>query len=110
MSDSSYTSSIKKVVIILKLVLVYLACIGRSIAPDCLEIEEIGGLNKYAIGNWSTNVFGIHYNTKLPKPAMCIMSGRDSRRGHFIHQRSFSIAMNHTHTSQVYCFHGWRIL
>ena len=40
------------------------------------------------MGNWTTDVFGSHYDNKLPLPALRVMSGYDSRRGKFIHPRS----------------------
>ena len=98
MSKSSYTTAIQKFLTILKLSIVYLAHIGRGIAPGCLEIEEISGLDKCAIGNWATDVFGSHYDTKLLLPAMRAMLGHDSRRGKFIHPRSsFKGDASHAH-------------
>ena len=50
-----------------------------------MEIEKIDGLDKCTIGNWTTDVFGSHYDTKLPLPTLRAISGYDSRRGRFIH-------------------------
>ena len=98
MSESSYTGAIQKDLNILQLSIVHLAHIGRGIAPGCLEIEEIDGMDTRAIGNWVTDVFGSHYDTKLPLPAMRAMSGHDSRRGKFIHPRSsFNGDASHAH-------------
>ena len=88
MGPNSYTTAIKMVLRLLGLSLIYLLHLGRGIAPGVLEIEEVGGLDKRAIGNWTTDVFGSHYDTKLPLPAMRAMSGHDARRGYFYHPRS----------------------
>ena len=48
-----------------------------------LEIEEVGSLDKRAIGNWATDVFGSHYGTKLPLQVMRVMYGHDALRGHY---------------------------
>ena len=88
MSEKAYTGAIKKVLKILQLSTVYAGHIGRGIAPGCLEVEEISAIDKCAIGNSVTDVFGTHYDTKLPLTAMRAMSGHDSRRGKFIHPRS----------------------
>ena len=99
MSDKSYTAAIKKVLKILNMSETkYLGHIGRSIAPGCLEMEEVPGVDKRAIGNWTTDVFGSHYDTKLPLAAMRAMSGYDSRRGKFVHARSaFYGDQSHAH-------------
>ena len=61
MSDKSYTSAIKKVLKNLDLnEVTYLGHIGRGIAPGKLEMEEVNGVDKRAIGNWTTYVFGSH--------------------------------------------------
>ena len=88
MGPNSYTTAIKMVLRLLGLSLIYLLHLGRGIAPGVLEIEEVGGLDKRAIGNWTTDVFGSHYDTKLPLPAMRAMSGHDARRGYVYHPRS----------------------
>ena len=89
MSDKSYTCAIKKVLKNLDLnEVTYLGHIGRGTASGRLEMEEVNGIDKRAIGNWTTDVFGSHYDTKLPLTAMRAMSGYDSRRGRFIHSRS----------------------
>ena len=76
MSDKSYTGVIKKVFKNLELsAIVYLAHIRICIAPGCLDIEEIDGMDKRAIGNWTTDAFGSHYDTKLSLPALPVMSG-----------------------------------
>ena len=64
MSEKSYTGSISKILKILKLSTHYLVHIGRGIAPGCMEIEEIGGVDKRAIGNWVMAVLGSHYDKK----------------------------------------------
>ena len=61
-------------------------------------MEEVDGIDKRAIGNWTTDVFGSHYDTKLPLTAMRAMSGYDYRRGKFIHPRSgFYADASHAH-------------
>ena len=86
----------------LKLATVYVAHIGRGVAPGCLEIEEIGGLDKRAIENWATDVFGSHYDTKLPLLDMRAILGYDSRRDYFIHARSsFYGDQSHARLSDV---------
>ena len=57
----------------------------RGVVPSALELEETGGLDKRAIGNWETNVYGKCYDTKLPLIAMRAISGHDSRKGYFKH-------------------------
>ena len=64
MSESSHTGAIQRVLKILQLFIVYLVHIGRGIAPGCMEIEEIGGVDKRAIGNWVMAVLGSHYDKK----------------------------------------------
>ena len=87
--EKSYTAVIKKVLHNLGIdYCVYLGNIGRGIAPGVLEVEEVDGVDRRAIGNWCTDVFGTHYDTRLPLPAMRAMAGFDSRRGRYIHPRS----------------------
>ena len=88
MGPNSYTTAIRMVLKLLGLSLIYLLHLGRGIAPGVLEMEEVGGLDKRALGNWATDVFGSHYDTRLPIPAMRAMSGHDARRGYFYHPRS----------------------
>ena len=88
MGPNSYPTAIRMVLKLLGLSLMYLLHLGRGIAPGVLEIEEVGGLDKRALGNWATDVFGSHYNTKSPLPDMRTISGHDSRRGYFYHPRS----------------------
>ena len=40
----------------------YMLHLERGITPGVLEIEEVGGLDKRALGNWATGVFGSHYH------------------------------------------------
>ena len=89
MSDKSYTTAISRVLKKLNISETnVLGHIGRTIAPSCLEIEEVPGVDKRAIGNWTTDVFGSLYDTKLPLTDMRAMSGYDSRREKFVHSRS----------------------
>ena len=89
MTEKSYTAVIKKVLHNLGIdYSVYLGHIGRGIAPGVSEVEEVDGVDRRAIGNWCTDVFGTHYDTRLPLPAMRAMAGFDSRRGRYIHPRS----------------------
>ena len=89
MTDKSYAAVIRKVLLKLDIdYCVYQSHIGRGIAPGLLEVEEVDGVDRRAIGNWTTDVFGTHYDTKLPLTAMRAMAGFDSRRGRFIHPRS----------------------
>ena len=98
MGPNSYTTAITMVLKLLGLSLIYLLHLGRGIAPGVLEMEEVGGLDKRALGNWATDVFGSHYDTKLPLSAMRAMSGHDARRGYFYHPRSqFKGDETHTH-------------
>ena len=89
MTEASYANVIDKVLKKLRIVnSAYLGHIGRGIAPGIMEVEEVKGADRRAIGNWATDVFGSHYDTRLPLPAMRAMSGYDSRRGRFIHPRN----------------------
>ena len=89
MSDKSYTTAISRVLKKLNISEInVLGHIGRTIAPSCLEMHEVPGADKRSIGNWTTDVFGSCYDTKLPLSAMRVMAGYDSRRGKFIHARS----------------------
>ena len=106
MGPNSYTTAIKMVLKLLGLSLMYLLNLGRGISPGVLEIEEVGGLDKRALGNWATDVFGSHYDTKLPLPAMRAMSGHDARRGYFYHPRSqFTGDKSHQHLPSLFS-HG----
>ena len=54
---------------------------GRKTAPAILYLEEVSELNKRALGNWSTDVFGEVYSSKLTLVAMRVMAGFDKRSG-----------------------------
>ena len=99
MLERSYTSSIEKLFIIIKLGTIYLLHIRRDISPGCLGIEEIDELDKRTIGNWVTDVFGSQY-----KVAITVMILGEAIS--FIHV-VFSMVMNPTYTCQVYCCHEW---
>ena len=58
MGPNSYTAAIKMVLKLLGLSLIYMLHLGRGIAPGVLEMEEVGGLDKHALGNWVTDMFG----------------------------------------------------
>ena len=102
MGPNSYTAAIRMVLKLLGLSLVYLLHLGRGIAPGVLEMEEVGGLDKRALGNWATDVFGSHYDMKLPLSAMRAMSGHDARREYFYHPRSrFTGDETHQHSPSL---------
>ena len=88
MSDRSYSKAVLRHTKALGIDSVYILHIGRGTAPVILEAEEVGGLDKRAIGNWATDVFGLIYDIKLPLPAMRAMAGHDSRRGFYVNPRS----------------------
>ena len=46
-----------------------------------MDLEEVSELDKRALGNWSTDVFGEVYSSKLPLAAMRVMAGFDKRSG-----------------------------
>ena len=52
---------------------------GRRTAPAILYPEEVSELDKRALGNWSTDVFGEVYSYKLPLLAIRDMEGFDKR-------------------------------
>ena len=60
----------------------------ERVLKELCKLEEVGGLDKRAIGNWDTDMYGRYYDTKLPLGAMQAMSGHDSIRGYFNHTRS----------------------
>ena len=59
----------------------------RGTNSFALELEEVEDLNKRAIGNWDTDVYGKYYDKKLPLAAMRAIPGHDSSRGYFNHAR-----------------------
>ena len=85
MSGRSYTTSITKVIKALALSSLLILHPGRGIAPSTLELEEVGGLDKIAIGNWETDVYRKHHDAKLPLVAMRAMPGHDQRRRYLKH-------------------------
>ena len=88
MSDCSYTTSITRNIKVLGLSSSCVLHLGRGIDPSMLELEEVGGLDKRAIGIWDPDMYGRHYDTKLPLGSMRATSGHDSRRGYFNHPHS----------------------
>ena len=54
---------------------------GRKTAPALMDLEEVSELDKRALGNWATDVFGEVYSSKLPLAAMRVMAGFDKRSG-----------------------------
>ena len=56
MLDRSYTTAITKIIKVLGLSSSWVLHLGRGIAPSALELEEVGRLDKRAIGNWDNNV------------------------------------------------------
>ena len=88
MCDQSYVKAVHCHAKKLGIDSVYILHLGRGTAPVILEAEEVGGLDKRAIGNWATDVFGLIYDIKLPLPAMRAMAGHDSRRGFYVNPRS----------------------
>ena len=58
MSDRSYTTSNTKIIKELSFSSSWVLYIGRGITPSVLELEKLGGLDKRAIGNWETDVYG----------------------------------------------------
>ena len=74
MPDCSYKISTIKVIKALGLSSSWVLHIERRIATSALELEEVGGLDKRAIGNWETDVHRNHYYTKLPLAAIRAMS------------------------------------
>ena len=78
MSDRSYSTAVHRHTEKHGIESVYILHLGRGTAPVILEAEEVGGLDKRAIGNWATDVFGLIYDIKLPLPAMRAMAGHDS--------------------------------
>ena len=54
---------------------------GRKTAPALMDMEEVSELDKRALGNWVTDVFGECYSWKLPLAAMRVMAGFDKEAG-----------------------------
>ena len=54
---------------------------GRKCAPALMDLEEVNEMDKRALGNWITDVFGEFYSSKLPLAAMRVMAGFDKRLG-----------------------------
>ena len=54
---------------------------GRKCAPALMDLEEVNKMDKRALGNWITDVFGEFYSSKLPLAAMRVMAGFDKRLG-----------------------------
>ena len=46
-----------------------------------MDLEKVGNLDKRALGNWATDMFGKIYSSKLPLAAMRVMNGFDNRSG-----------------------------
>ena len=88
MLSRSYITSITNIIKALGLSSSWVFNLGRVIVLSALELEEVGGLDKRAIGNWEADVYDRHYDTKLPLAAMRDMRGHDSRRRCFNHTRS----------------------
>ena len=88
MSDRSYTNAITTACKAIGIRTTVQLHIGRVQGASSLDVEEVDGLDKRALGNWSTDVFGEVYSTKLPLPAMRAMAGHDTRRGYFVLPRS----------------------
>ena len=97
MLERSYTTAITKNIKELGLSSSWVLHLGRGITPSALELEELGGLDKRAIGTWDTDMYGRDYAIKLPLGVMRAMSGHDSRRGYFNHTPSIFMAMMHMH-------------
>ena len=88
MCDRSYSKAAHRHTKKLGIDSVYNVHLGRGAVPVILKAEEVRGLDKRAIGNWATDVFGLIYDIKLPLPAMRAMAGHDSRRGFYVNARS----------------------
>ena len=54
---------------------------GRKTAPALMDLEEVGEMDKRALGNWATDVFGECYSSKLPLAAMRVMAGFEKETG-----------------------------
>ena len=46
-----------------------------------MDLEEVGEMDKQALGNWATDVFGECYSSKLPLAAMRVMAGVEKETG-----------------------------
>ena len=102
MLERSYTTAITKNIKELGLSSSWVLHLGRGITPSALELEELGGLDKRAIGNCDTDAYGRHYDTKLPLRAMRVILGHNSRRVYFNHPHSvFYGDATHAHRTSL---------
>ena len=68
---------------------------GRKTAPAMMDLEEVSELDKRALGNWTTDVFGEIYSSKLPLAAMRVVVRFNKRSGmhHNPHTTFMGIAL-----------------
>ena len=52
---------------------------GCKCAPALMDLEEVSKMDKRALDNWITDVFGQLYSSKSPLAAMRVMAGFDKR-------------------------------
>ena len=88
MADMQYVSKIKVSCKHLQIETTKFLHFGRKVASSGMDLEEVNEGDKRAIGNWSTDVFGQTYSSKLPLAAMRVLSGSDTRRGFYRNSRT----------------------
>ena len=88
MADKQYVSKIKVSCKHLQIETTKFLHFGRKVASSGMDLEEVNEGDKRAIGNWSTDVFGQTYSSKLPLAAMRVLSGSDTRRGFYRNSRT----------------------
>ena len=94
MADKPYVDKIKMSCKHLKIETNKFLHFGRKVASSGMDLEEVNEGDKRAIGNWSTDVFGQTYSSKLPLAAMRVLSGGDTRRGFYRNSRTTFIDEN----------------
>ena len=84
MNGKSYTAAIENAYKAIDIHMTIQLHKGRIQGASTLDLEEVDELDKRALGNGATDIFGNCCSKKLPLREMRAIAGHDTRKGSFI--------------------------